>query len=375
MFKVFIPAKVLANIYLEESSRKNSRNQSNWFRILMKQNTIYTIGYKLPDSVPSDDDASDEAVLWDFCQRYDIAIVPRDNYLQSIKDIPQAVLEQPCGVFYLDITPKEAHDIQNKYGVICQSTSKKFDAKILSGETASYDVAKNNSAPQWSAIYEILSEVPSNALCLIDRNLFVYDGQINPKSGKEQSSGLFNVFFAMDSALPKYSAAPYHITVVFESMALVDKDKKVLLEARERFELLSQSLFQLVKELKRDYPIVVEAIAFNKSTPFYNDLTHNRQIISNYYRITAEQGLNVVNFNNPKKTGTYNQQINVQLLYSSGLRLANANSPVDSNERIENGFVDFIHQWRQDPQTKDYLYATNIIGGSFENQSNRLFMK
>lgn len=373
MFKVFISAKQLANIYLKENARGNTKNQSNWFRILLRQRSLYTTGYEYPDSTPDPDDFSDAAVMWRILQDEQIDIQPADEYIDSLHSNPERVLENPCGVYYLDISPAEARKIQKEYGVICQSTSRKFDAKVLSGEASSYDVAKNKPAPQWSAIYEILSEVPSNALCLIDRNLFVYDGQVNPKTGKEQSSGLFNVFFAMDSALPKHSATPYHITVVFESMALVDRDKNVLLEVQDRFKQLTQRLFLLVKELKREYPIVVEAIAFNKSTPFYNDLTHNRQIISNYYRITAEQGLNIINFNNPKRPGTYNQQINVQLPYSSGLRLVNANSPIDSNERIESGFMDFIRHWRENADTNDYLYASNMETTSFLIHKNRLF--
>lgn len=379
MFKVFIPAKVLANIYLEESSRKNSRNQSNWFRILMKQNTIYTIGYKLPDSAPSDDDASDEAVLWDFCRRYDIAIVPRDNYLQSIKDMPQTVLEQPCGVFYLDITPQEARDIQNKYGVICQSTSRPFNAKVLATAPEVYDFPKYKNAPQWKTIFEIPNYAPSNAICIIDRNLFAYDGQINTHTQRENSSGVYNVYFILDSALPKHLSVPYHVTIFCECLPLkvrdpITKKEEVVRSAEDQFNTIANTIFEEINMLNRDFQIEAEIIAFKKGKRFYNEVTHNRQIFSNYYRIGAENGLNATNFvGNHNQGSTYSQQLNAHLLYSTGLRRGGTYCTADTNNRLEIDCASFIDYWRRNADSNDYLYASNNETASFLTHKNRLF--
>lgn len=375
MFKVFISSRALSDIYLKESMRTNKRNQSNWFRILLKQNALYTIGTQIPCEIPEDDDTSDGAILWHLCENENIELTPCDEYLGQIVNQPQLVLEQPCGVFYLDISPKDARRIQKEYGVICQSIDKPFDAKVLAAESEVYDFPKYRDAPQWKAIFEIPNKAPSNAICIVDRNLFAYDGQKNGTTGKEQTSGLYNVFFILDAALPKSLLTAYHVTIICEYMS--SKEKKTnreLRSAQEQFKTISNTIFEEIKLLKRPFPIEVEVIAFKKLTRFYNEVTHNRQILSNYYRIAAENGLNATNYDMQQKS-TYSQQINAHLLYSTGLRHAGTHSTADTNNRMFNDCFEFIQHWRNNSPTEDYFYATNIENGSFMTHRNRLFQK
>lgn len=373
MFKVFISARALSDIYLKESKRTNKRNQSNWFRILLKQHTLYTIGTQIPSEAPDDDDVSDAAILWHLCENENIELAPSDEYLSHIVDQPQTVLEQPCGVFYLDISPKVAKRIQEEYGVICQSCKKTFDAKVLAGEGGFYDITKKAPAHQWPTILQPVNAIPSNALCLIDRNLFVYDGQENPYSHEVQFSAVENIFGVLNSILPQCYADSYHVSVLFEYMPLKDSKNNVIKNDHEHFKEVCKKVFERVKDLKRGYSIKLEMIAFKKGKRFYNDITHDRYILSNYFCVSASNGLNVINYNKFENTGTYNQKIDVYLPYSVGLRNdRSGTSPIDTNNRITKGCRDFISFWRKNADIGDYLYASNF-DGDFTTHKNRLF--
>ena len=382
MFRIFVNAKSLADIYLSEGERANIRNQSDWFRILMKQTELFTEGYKIPSSLSSVDPLSDDYVLLLLSQNNpQLKLTPSDDYLSSITERPDEVLKYPRSIFWLDIDSKQARKIQKDYGIIIQSANKKFDTKCITRENDSYEFVQNKRVDVfWKNIYAGVSSILGNAICLVDRNLFTYDGQLNQQTGKEQVNGIYNVYFILDSALPKDLKTHYDVTILTEQRTKIIKDhesgtENVVID-NEFMTRLSNSIFDLIPSLERNYEINIEIFAFKKSTnnhkvKFYND-THNRRIFSNYYTISADLGLNAINYNDLQKPlGTYSQEITRKTYYSTGLR-SNASSPVEDANRMCSVWSNFITHLRKNCETEDYWYASNT-GKTFLKYKNRLF--
>ena len=371
MFKVFITAKALADTCLNEG-QKDLKEQSKWFRILSRQREIYTIGYTLNDAPYDEGDFSDEAILYRAQSSLGFVLFPEDDYVSEIPANPESVLQQPSAAFYLDISPEEASKIQEEYGVICQSTDKPFDESCLTDEYEVYDMYKGGKAIPWSTVFESVKKIPSNSLLIIDRNLFAYDGQLNKKDGKEKADGIYNTFFIMDNALPQTFNSTYHVTVLCEQKEENKNDESIY--GIEHFEKVSKSLFKFVSSLKRDYPIIVEVIAFRKRAYYYNELTHTRQVISNYYRVTAENGLNTTIYSEDMAS-YYSQQLTVQRLYSTGLRRDTVSTPADTVRRMHEDYNKFLKLLMATHYTNEYYwYSCNNKGLTYQNYRNRLFL-
>lgn len=365
MFKVFITAKALADVCLSEGDKERSQ-QSKWFRILSRQKEIYTIGYTLNDTPYEESDFSDEAILYRAQLGLGFTLLPEDRFITGVADNPESVLLHPSAAFYLDITPEEAAHIQEKYGVICQSTTNPFDESSLTDEIDVYDMNKGERAIPWSQVLSSVEDLPSNSLFIIDRNLFAYDGQTSRDGSSERADGIYNVFFILDKALPKTFGSTYHVTVLCDQKAEGEDWN------RTHFEQVSNSLFQYASALNREYPIIIEVIAFRKHAYYYNELTHTRQLISNYYRATAENGLNTTNYTEDQQS-YYPQQLTVQRLYCTGLKREGTNTPADTVRRMHETYQDFLTGWRTHKPTDYYWYACNMDDLNYQNHTNRLF--
>lgn len=366
MFKVFITAKALADTCLNEGD-KDRQDQSKWFRILSRQREIYTIGYELNDSPYDETDFSDEAILYRAQASLGFVLLPEDEFMTGIHNNPESVLLHPSAAFYLDISPEEAANIQADYGVICQSTSNPFDESSLTDEIEVYDMNKGERAIPWSNVLESAEGLPSNSLFIIDRNLFAYDGQLD-RNGMEKADGVYNVFFIMEKALPQNFKSTYHVTVLCEQKSDGDDGWD-----RTHFDRISTTLFSFIGTLNRPYPIVLEVIAFRKRAYFSNELTHTRQVISNYYRVTAENGLNTTNYLE-SLASYYPQQLTVQHLYSTGLKRDSASTPADTVRRMHESYNRFLEQWRLHSPSDFYWYACNEDSINYTNYENRLFI-
>ena len=371
MFKVFITAKALADTCLNEG-KKDRNEQSKWFRILSRQMEIYTIGYTLNDTPYEETDFSDEAILYRAQSSLGFVLLPEDEFVLGIHENPESVLLHPSAAFYLDISPEEANKIQKEYGVICQSTEKSFDESCLTDESEVYDMAIGSKAIPWKNVLESAEDLPSNSLFIIDRYLFAYDGQLN-KEGEKKSDGIYNVFFIMDNALPKSFSSTYHVTILCEQKEVKNKEDNTSTWDKDHFDKVSESLFKYVPLLKRDYPIIIEVIAFRKRAYFFNELTHTRQVISNYYRVSAENGLNTTNYSEGQAS-YYPQQLAVQHLYSSGLKRDAASTPADTVRRMHETYNKFLKQLRDHSPSDYYWYACNNEGLTYQNHENRLFI-
>ena len=388
MLKVFIPSRLLLDIYYENGNKKE-KEQSPFFRLLKLTHDIYITGVDLNNyGLFNENDVSDARFLRDMEVDLQVVLHNADSFINEIKDDHSKVLEEACAAFYIyDITPDEAAMIQNDYGVICQSANDPVNMDLYMQPMETYDLTKyevdNINDKKWKDIFDLPHDVPSNAVCIIDRNLFTYDGQPATRiiDGMEQNyikkDGLINLYSILNQALPlDFKGNSFDVLILFEQESI----KGVF-----TFENLSQIIFNVIDDLKRSYPVNTSIIAFRhgnnkdiKSAKYYNELTHTRQIISNYYRISAENGLNTTmsgedNRNNIGKS-YYSQVLYSMLLFSSGLRRGGADPADKSIQRIVNDFRKFLKYWKDNPDTDEYKIATSTGGISIFDYENRLFV-
>lgn len=369
MFRIFITAKALADAYLQDGS-KSYEEQSEWFHILRKQREIYTIGYFIPSSdVFMEDDLSDSGIIAKMASACGINIIPADEYLEDVKKDNSRVYDYPNAAFFLDVAPEVAEEIQKEYGVIFQSSSFGIDTSVFTEECIELEFKQGNEVSGgWEELFKVQSKVPSNALCVIDRYLFCYDGQKNKFKPGLINNGLDTIFLILKNALPSHFNCTYHFTVI------CDKNQITY----HSFQTLQDILFKYVESISKDkgYPIFAQLIAIDdtkaKNT---HSLTHNRQVISNYHKMDFSNGVNAI-WLQGKKKAIYTQSLQGKLLYGTGLKHLISQCPVDSITITQNTAKTILQQWMSDQNAyvEHFLYADNKGNTSIKNIENRLFL-
>lgn len=371
MFRIYITAEALADACLQEQSRPYSE-QSTWFHILRKQNKIYTIGYKPPTSdTLLEDDFSDSGIIAGMNAAYNIDFIPQDEYINSIKRDHSNVYKQPNAAFFLDISKEEAQQIQEEFGVICQSVDN-IDTSVFTEECVRFEFVNYKPVRGgWKELFDVQSLIPSNSLCIIDRFLFTNDGISNPNSGYESEviyNGLDTLLLILNHALPSKFGDTYHVTIICE---------KAHVKNRLIFQTLQYKIFDIIELIseRKGYPIFAQVIAVDgKIAKYTNPLTHNRQIVSNYYRIGFPNGVDAILFySGSQGKAHFTQSVQGELLYSTGLRHPNSQCPEDSIAATQIAFKRVIQRWQGAFEPDHYYYADNLGNSSIMNFKNRLF--
>lgn len=378
MFRIYITAKALADVCLQEQSKTYSE-QSAWFHILCKQKAIYTIGYTPPiTETLMEDDLSDSGIITTMFAAYNINIIPKDRYIKAVLRDYSQVYQQPNAAFILDLSPAEAKKIQEEYGIICQSTSTPIDTSVFTEECVRFEFVNHRLVSGgWKELFEVPSSIPSNSLCIIDRFLFSNDGQNNSNTGYETEviyNGLDTLHLILHNALPPKFGNTYNVTIICE---------KKQIKNRLIFQTLQQKIFDIVYNISKlkGYSIFSQLIAIDGDVAKYsNSLTHNRQIISNYYKISFPNGVDAILFyNGSQNKAHFTQSVQGELLYCTGLRHPNSQCPEDSIAATQLAFKRVLQRWKEayEPghiyEPDHYFYADNWGNSSILNFQNRLF--
>ena len=296
MFRVFISAASLEKLCLEEMLKDRSQ-QNSWFLLLSKQNIIY-----LDKNIYDEWEYGD--TLFTFSESYQIDFQHSTiNYNTLAKESPESLLTEPQGAFLLDIDKETAKTIQEKYGLICQSTEDLNDC-LLSSNECKFTLFKNMNNHSWKELFEKGSKVPSNALIIVDRYIFGWENKL--KSGCVD--GVENIKQIMKAVLPTTLSCDYHVLILFDSSSSSDRDFELKKVAQQLEKYKTQVL-------KRSYNIIIELFSVTYKCANYDD-THNRKIISNYFIGSAEHLLKAFKNNGD---AICSQDIRIEFAYSHGL--------------------------------------------------------
>lgn len=226
----------------------------------------------------------------------------KSEYIKALDSIPSRVLEEPCGIFILDIDEVSAKKIQDDYGVICQSLHA-LDHSVLTKKSSNTTLLPIENRKSWNLVFRKFKNSPINSILIIDRHLFDNDSDF-------KHVGLDNLFDILDNTLPsnfddkekRYNEKEKFCVGVFLGYKTTQYNK-----------IIATKINKLKKDLNRPYPIDMEVYFFH---PSYHDTysdVHNRRILTNSYVLNAEYKLAALN---KSGKGTKFQNISVTPLFS-----------------------------------------------------------
>jgi len=392
MFSIYIDKNALSKICKENAGKNNVDEQSPWYRIIANQEKVYTnITDRLADTNKYDDELNelenseepdanrlkelvtfrrlaalgkDEQTTVMPCEKVDINTIDPTSPA-SLK----VVINDPCAVYLLDISPDAALKIQKEYGVICQSTQtdELQDNPLLTGEGVNANPKEGNVNYGWLRILKKFKDVPSSALVINDRNLFTNDEIIPKKDGSitEKTLGIQNVKEVLEQVVPKrFNGGKYHI--------LISSDITETGDTHVTFEYVKNKLEEIRTDLKKArgnrFDIDLELFVFysdskhKKPNGVGHEDTHNRRILSNYFIFTFEHKINAFN----GKVSLCTQSINGHKLFHTGLYEDGNDTGEKMHRDMIAEFSEFLSAYANpsDPEVADNLdsvvkYAIN----------------
>lgn len=213
----------------------------------------------------------------------------KEDFINSIPTSPEIVLQEPCGIFLLDIPEDKAAYIQSKFGVLCQSTTS-TNHKFLTQKGYSAELIDGIKDKSWSDIFKKFKSSPTNSALIIDAHLFEND-QYDERLGcydKERSCGLNNLKIIIDQILPDSFGDTYHIGVLLTN---TDEAKA---NRRSRTSLTNSRIASAINRIKRKitrpYDISIEVIFFSQLDDGHK-MIHNRRVLTNTYVLDAQYKL------------------------------------------------------------------------------------
>lgn len=358
MISVFTTKANLEDIFQKEENKA-------WQAIILKLNEVFINDdpFSECDESNPDDDV--------FLTLDSIGVKLKDderNFIDNIPKNPESVLNHPCGIYLLDISEAIAHQIQEDYGVICQSIGNLND-KPLTQNHFSNELNEDSNGLSWSKMFAPFKQLPSNSLLIIDSHLFDND-RFNEKENvydSNRSIGLDNLCDIISALLPNQFEEEYHIGVL-----LTDYDvakAKGIVHTNLTNKRISKAIHRLKERLVCSFKdrLIIEVFFFDCRDDRHR-MIHNRRILSNYFIITADYRLAAI------KNGrsTVDQSITVFPLFES------INSEPDSDKKEKRISYEirkfkefFISQTRSAGPTALFL-QNNRAMDDFNDIKNRL---
>ena len=278
---------------------------------------------------------AEHANLYKILRKYEHQIITTEE-TEKLKNTPQDVLKHPSSLYILSITPDEASAIQQNYGVMCVSGDNPDVSALIDINDAFVANKYHKLERGWDAVLDSVETLPSNSLIIVDRYLFE---TIEPEEG----DGFANIEVILDQLLPKqFHGGKYIITVMF------NKDNQPL-----KFDDIAMGLEVVRKKIRKEYPIQMEVIGFDKGSKIYAKL-HNRVIISNYYIVEA--GHKIAAFD--EDIATARQTIYPMAIFTESSLLGASSPPLRAIKQNVAAIKDFFkYVTRENKNYDKYAYA------------------
>lgn len=269
-----------------------------WQRIIKKIVENKKTKIIIDSEIPNDEDS--ELYLLDTTGYFRV----QKDYIESVKKNHANVLNEPCGIFLLDITREEANEIQTKYGVICQSLDY-LDHTILTQKGTHAELHSSGKDKKWSweLIFRKFQRFPTNAVLVIDAHLFNNDKWNDEKDeySDTQNLGLSNLQTILDQILPEQFEGTYHIGVLLTDYEVAAAKRQTRTNLKNQ--QIANKINKIKKKIDRPYKdkINIEVIFMNQETG-YHQLIHNRRILTNTYVLNADYKLAAFDANGKSRT-------------------------------------------------------------------------
>ena len=217
--------------------------------------------------------------VWAILERDSVSIVENSDLLNCIENKPKIMMEYPRDLFVMDLPKEKVAGWSFLSGVaVFSSTAPSFESVTKRVRIVDFVEGRTDS---WERCFWGLKEeyfTPLNSMVIIDRYLF-----------RNLNDGISNFLKILDLALPSNSMGQFDVLLVFaKGHGCLDNQIK-----NEDITSFIQSLTKKCCAL-RNYKILLEVlIVSSNNTLIWND-THDRRVITNYYRIIATHGFSAL---------------------------------------------------------------------------------
>lgn len=266
----------------QESSLIELTHSEAWYRILKDRNHVRIPG-KNPINLSGyiKDQPNDE---WEILDRDGVNIHENEDYVRDAMFKPDMRLTHPCDFFVYNDYETSGKQ-QDDYGALVLDGSKTDPKSHLCLTREWKSVIDKGEPCCWKSILDKFHKgktPPSNALIIIDRYLFSYNGE----SHTDYKNGVRNVYGILNELLPDKFSGEYQVLIVFDDTTISN---------RATINQISKGIQKIKKLLNRNFTPTIELLTVNKDVDvnMFSE-THDRKIISNYYMITCTHGFSAV---------------------------------------------------------------------------------
>lgn len=335
----------MIHIYVTEKALEKMALLKRWSKILSCRDIKDIYMYASEDDLAKYDlyDAYESLPIPQLINDGSIHLMAKKEQIDEIKSDYSKVLEDPSAIYFLDIDPSVASDIQSKYGVICKNENDIDDNELSDwGEAVCCNGELDHN---WREFLYKIKKSPTNTIIVNDRYLFKYD----ERSVDGKRPGFDNILSILDAILPDTfdKQKKYHVLIVYS-----EKGDKNSLLCKIPFKDMAKQLSEKINVLRKGkYRIQVELLCVDFNY-FGYDFTHNRRVITNYHIIRAEHKLTA--FKNNKST--CNQTLNWDSLFSKGLTKG-CDIPYKNLKILLSNIQDINNFGKANPENSTYKYG------------------
>lgn len=277
----------------------------NWYKVVKSRNHVC-----IPEVNPIriDDYVKDTPDnIWEILDRDGVNVHDMDNLTRMVSSDRKNAISRPNDIFIYDDDAEKAAANSTRYGTVILPSDKTDLFSLTIGWTCDLIKGQQFSWSEFFKPYHMDPSPVSNSLVLIDRYLFAGSKDDN----MDYTDGVKNLFEILDEILPREFDDEYHVLCVFDSGQIRNGD----------FNSVADEVKKMQSALCRTFKIIVELLSVNRadSGRIYSE-THDRRIISNYYRITASHSFTAFTGCSAERRA-YGQTNSVQKsVYSQNLR-------------------------------------------------------
>ena len=256
--------------------------------------------------------------------------------IAEILDNPTLFLTYPFSLFILDISRADARMIRKQYGVLCYSDQTSLRLGPLRFQKTSF-CEKGSPAKSWQSILTEFSQFPVNTIIINDRYLMQGIPAVVERNIRDIVSSLMpppnyegtvNVFFYFDGVDDRWSKV---FVRKHEGKNLDEMNHAFRDAARNEFGKKSRKACNIVRaSANGNYAVRTICSTYhrpleeNKNNGSISmttwvegyDLTHNRRILTDFFQISADYGLQAFNMEGKAEK---EQLITTKGLYCEGL--------------------------------------------------------
>ena len=339
MIDIFTTKDNLESICLDEGKRP-------WLDMIIKLKEVFVND----DDIFSEDvDPEDDPFYTLDGMQVEINSSKKD-YINEIPSNPVLVLQQPSGIFLLDISSEKASQIQKDYGVICNSVAESNNIALTE---PGWDVDTSDESKEKSWKF-FLSDIhtPLNAIVIVDRYFFSSEkNKTNVSLNESINDSYSNIKQILEALLPpKAKDEVINVAIVY------DHDTMHSSEALD-FKDLMTAVNKIKKSIVRSYAFTFELISLTSDCYQYKE-THDRFIISNYFIVNATHKIKAYRTGN---ISLENQILHFNYLFSKGIKPNDKSSlPMATQDRVLNAIRESLST------------SKNIIRHGYNGQTSKI---